>query len=441
MLNNDSNAGTAQKKRRVLYDSYNIALPKGTGVATYARALIKIAPSLGIEPELFYDFKGVIPKDLDLAKAILFEERSRKLTTLDHARNLIESYVSFSRTTKAQALPDKGFVYEDPIRHRLTQAKKRYVARHLFSRAGRYFSTRGEFLELAFDVPPDLAHFTFQMPVSVKNAPNIYTIHDLVPLVMPYATLDNRKNTYKLMNKLAASADHIVTVSEHSRQDIIKVLKIDPARVTNTYQSIALPEEAINKSDEAVADEVSGIFGLEPGGYFLFFGAVEPKKNVKRLIEAYLSSRVKKPLVIVSSGGWQNEDELQMIKENPLRPDGSGIISLGYLPYDFLISLIKGARAVTFPSIYEGFGLPALEAMALGTPVLTSNTSSLVEVAGDAALMVNPIETGNIRDGIRKLDADDDLCAELRRRGVQQAQKFSIAAYTEKLRDLYAKVM
>lgn len=433
--------GVDAARKRILYDTYNVVLPKGTGVATYARALIKLAPELGYQPELLYDFIGRIPKNLELAKAILFEENEKKPTTKDYIRNTIEMYSRFSPQAEAIKLPEKSFLYEDPIRNRMTDAKNRYVAQDLYQRAGRYFTARRKLFPIGFDNTPDLAHFTFQLPVKVQGAPNIYTIHDLVPLILPYATLDNRRRSFNLLTEIAQTADHIVTVSEHSRQDIINVLKIPEDRVTNTYQAVTLPPEALAKTQEEVASEVSGIFGLETGNYYLFYGAIEPKKNVRQLIEAYLSSRAKKPLVMVSSGGWQNKAELQMIKENTVRPDGSGIIHMGYLPYEFLISLIKGARAVMFPSLYEGFGLPALEAMALGTPVLTSTMSSLPEVAGDAAVMVEPTSIKSIRDGILQIDGDDALIKDLSDRGIQQADKFSPKRYTERLDALYAKLI
>ncbi|NBN63983.1 glycosyltransferase [Microvirga tunisiensis] len=433
---------------RILFDTYNIMLPKGTGVATYARALFRTAGQLGLRPELIYDYQGSeIPRNLELATAILFEDKEKRLTKLDHVRNMIEAWGNPWTTAQAIKLPETSFLLEEPIRARLMHTDQRYIARNLYSLGGRYFSAHRKLYPIRFDTrsgagrAPDIAHFTFQLPVRVKGAANLYTLHDLVPLIMPYATLENRKNSYALLKEIGRSADHIVTVSEHSRQDIIKVLGVSEDRVTNTYQAIDLPQSAIDKPRAHVEDEVSGIFNLEPDGYFLFFGAIEPKKNVRRLIEAYLSSRVRRPLVIVSSGGWLNKVELQLIADNPRRPDGSGIAQVGYLPYEFLVSLIKGARAVTFPSVYEGFGLPVLEAMALGTPVLTSNTSSLLEVAGDAAVTVDPISVESIRDGLRRLDADDDLRRELRQRGLAQARKFSADAYRERLSSLYRKVL
>jgi len=113
---------------------------------------------------------------------------------------------------------------------------------------------------------------------------------------------------------------------------------------------------------------------------------------------------------------------------------------IDYLPFPQLVQMIRGARAVVFPSLYEGFGLPVLEAMALGTPVISSNTSSVPEVAGDAALLVDPYSTAEIAQALRKLDQDDDLCFELAQRGRRRAELFSEAAYAGRLRELYRRV-
>lgn len=113
---------------------------------------------------------------------------------------------------------------------------------------------------------------------------------------------------------------------------------------------------------------------------------------------------------------------------------------IDYLPFPMLMQLIRGARAVVFPSLYEGFGLPVLESMMLGTPVISSTTSSIPEVAGDAALLVNPYDTSAIAQAMRRLDRDDDLCFELSMRGRRQAEQFSEAAYQGRLAELYRRM-
>ena len=171
-------------------------------------------------------------------------------------------------------------------------------------------------------------------------------------------------------------------------------------------------------------------------------GDIEPKKNIGRLIEGYLASGVSAPLVIVGAQAWKSENELKLLSD--LRTGGgakSNVIQLNYVPFSLLMTLVKGARGAVFPSLYEGFGLPVLEAMLLGTPVISSTTASLPEVAGDACLLVNPYETSEIARALVTLDADADLQAELSQRGLRQAQLFSQTAHTARLQQVYDKLL
>jgi glycosyltransferase involved in cell wall biosynthesis len=199
-----------------------------------------------------------------------------------------------------------------------------------------------------------------------------------------------------------------------------------------------------------VKTEIAGTFGLGFQKYFLFFGAIEPKKNVGRMIEAYLASGVTDPLVIVGKKAWKSDEELRLLFENEhvrylLTQDGvtrtrHRVQLVDYASFPLLVSLIRGAKAVLFPSLYEGFGLPALEAMLLGTPVMTSNTSSMPEVVGDAAIQVDPYDVRAMVDSIRALDTDADLRGRLAEAGPRQASLFSPERYQMRLRDAYARV-
>jgi glycosyltransferase involved in cell wall biosynthesis len=184
------------------------------------------------------------------------------------------------------------------------------------------------------------------------------------------------------------------------------------------------------------------VFGLTPRGYFLFFGALEPKKNIGRLLEAYLSAGTATPLVIVGGKGWKSEGELGLLQlRGEPAGDGPRIRRIDYLPFGTLQRLIRGARAVLFPSLSEGFGLPVAEAMALGTATLTSTEASLPEIAGDAAVLVDPYDVQAIAQGIRRLDQDAELRAALEAAGPRQAARFGAAAYQARLTEMYAGVM
>jgi glycosyltransferase involved in cell wall biosynthesis len=170
---------------------------------------------------------------------------------------------------------------------------------------------------------------------------------------------------------------------------------------------------------------------------------LEPKKNVRRLIDAYLASDVDVPLVLVVAGGWQNDAEMRLLAEQHecervRKRSGRGIHRLDYVSLAGLVTLVRGARAVIFPSLYEGFGLPVLESMVLGTPVVASRESALPEVAGEAALLVDPYDTDQIARAIATIVNDADLRAELARRGPLQAAKFSVERYRERVAEVYA---
>jgi len=270
-----------------------------------------------------------------------------------------------------------------------------------------------------------------------------------VPLRLPYTTLDHKRRYLKMLRRLDRVAEHFVTVSESSKRDLIDLVGIAPERITNTYQSVDIPEKYRTKAEDQVAREVEGLTGFDYKGYLLFWGSLEPKKNIGRMIEAYLSSQIDTPLVVVGAQAWKAEQELKLLGETGTaygalerqRGARKRIIRLPYAPFPLLVSLIRGAKAALFPSLYEGFGLPVLEAMQLGTPVISSNTSSLPEVAGDAALMVDPYDTSAITSAIRQMDADADLRAEFVTRGVKQAALYAPAVYREKLKTLYQKLL
>jgi glycosyltransferase involved in cell wall biosynthesis len=336
-------------------------------------------------------------------------------------------------------------VITDNFRSRMPEHDNIFAARNLFGSARWHFLKTRRFVNLKFDTQPDIFHCTYQMPLRSTSACNVYTIHDLVPLRLPFATEDTKKFTYRLLQKVAAKADHIVTVSENSKLDIMKYLGVEERRITNTYESVEFPCDCVEKSNDVVAEELQGSFGLEYGKYLLFYGALEPKKNVGRLIDAYFSSGVNLPLVLVTSGGWGNEAEVASIERQRERVRTNRrirrrIYRLDYVSRPTLASIIRGARALIFPSLYEGFGLPVLEAMLLGTPVVTSRVSSLPEVAGDAALLVNPYEVGEIARAIGKIAEDADLRTELSARGRVQAKVFSAERYRERVGQLYASL-
>lgn len=432
--------------RRIYFDGLNLSLEHGTGIATYTRVLANVVRDLGFEVGVVYSSPQRPSKNPILREISFFDAReAAKLPLAKEVWNTLSDQFHYPFGVQPSAVNLTGTVITQQYQSRLPAHDHLYVARNLFANARRYFSWSGRFAELSFETPPNVLHCTYQLPLRAKGTCNIYTIHDLVPLRLPFTTLDNKRQTYLLLRKIAAEADHIVTVSEQSRRDIIELLGVDADRVTNTYEAVEFPPEYLERSDAAVADQLGATFQLEPDGYLLFYGAFEPKKNVGRLIEAYLMSSAEIPLVITGPSGWGTTAEVNLLKqlrEEERSPSRSNrrIFRFEYASRSMLVSLIRGARAVLFPSLYEGFGLPVLEAMLLGTPVVTSRSSSLPEIAGDAALYVNPYETDDIARAIKTILADADLRSELSRRGRVQAEQFSRARYRERVAALYERL-
>lgn len=438
--------------KNILLEAHAMTLKQGTGIATYARNLASTATGLGHDVELLVGIeRSVNRREALLSEVVLNDAIDPK--AIDPVKMLgraIDWTIGAPAGLRAQRLPAPRMVLDPGSGRAAERRHPMHGSVRLWERSFLHFNRFGSRMEVKPEGRHDLFHVTRPTPAFVKGAANIYTIHDIVPLRLPYATLDKKKYFYNMIRHLAEKADHIVTVSEFTRRDVQEFFDIPDERITNTWQSVSVSEASISSSDEDAARDVENRYGLSFRDYFLFLGAVEPKKNISRLVEAYAASGSTRPLVLVGGLGWQYEQDLETLKDERLlswRFDGSHIRPerrvqrLPYVPLASLMSLIRGARAVLFPSLYEGFGLPILEAMLLGTPTITSNTSSMPEVAGDASMLVNPYKIEEIRDAIRTLDADDDLRAELVSRGRKRAEFFSPALYAERMKAVYDRVL
>ncbi len=426
---------------RIGVDGYNLALPNPTGVGVYGFNLTETVAAMGHQTVGVFGL--AVGKDPALREVLFFDRLSRKEHWTTRRRlTSTASFVKAGGRRTAVDVPIVGSVERRGYANRLPEFDRVVSAPWLFATALRVFALTGRFLTLSFDNPPDVMHWTYPLPIRLNGARNVYTLHDLVPLRLPFATLDEKRRYHELCRQCVERADHVLTVSEASRTDILDRYDLSPDAITNTYQASRTDASASGDDD---ADLIEGVFGVRRRGYFLFFGAIEPKKNVGRIIEAHLSTQTETPLIIVGKHGWETERELRLLPESKgmawTKTLGrSRVLQVDSLPRPMLERLIRGARAVLFPSLYEGFGLPVLEAMQLGTPVLTSNTSSLPEVAGEAAITVDPYDVGAIAAGLRRLDADDGLRDRMSDEGREQARSFTQARYAERLADVYRRM-
>ena len=426
---------------RIGIDGFNLALARGTGIATYGRVLSRCLSEMGHAVDVLYGLPMPRGTGKDFAEVVFFdrlEQPERRAPKPVISQRWWQERRETFGGSDAEVIPITGIV--DRRGFRMPAFDRILNVPELFPLANRYFARTGRFLRVRAPEAPPIMHWTYPLPIVLEGARNIYTIHDLVPLRLPHTTLDNKGNHLGLIRGCIAQAAAICTVSEASRADIVRLFPQAEDRVWNTYESYEPPAETLPQGDE-LADFLRGVFGLQPQQYFLFFGSLEPKKNIGRLLEAYLSAGTATPLVIVGAQAWKSEKELSLLKlrEHALT-GGPQVRQIDYLPFGSLLRLISGARAVLFPSLTEGFGLPVLEAMALGTPVLTSTEGALPEIAGDCALFVDPYDVQAIARGIHDLDTRDELRGRLAAGGPAQAALYGPAAYKRRLETLYGEV-
>lgn len=427
----------------------NLALDKGTGISTYARNLSYELHNMGLGVDVLYGNRAYKGRD-SLLREISFFDPPNDMSFIEKATAFGSDVANLGLLTTPVPVPMTGKIVTKAFSSRLPYADRLWNANNLFRSAEMNFYLSGLRKQVRMKNAPDIMHWTYPLPIKMQGAKNIYTLHDLVPLRLPYTTLDIKHHYLRLMRTIVKRADHIVTVSETSRRDIIDLLDCPEDKVTNTYQSVEIPAKLRDRPALDVQREVEGTFGLPYKGYFLFFGSIEPKKNIGRMIEGYLGAKIDAPLVIVGAQSWKSENELRLLNDSTnrfLEQIGNLTVTrdkvrrFDYAPFPLLVSLIQGAKAVVFPSLYEGFGLPILESMLLGTPVITSREGSTPEVAGDAALLVDPYDSRAIGQAIIEMDRNADLRARLSDAGHRQAALYSPQAHREKLQAVYSKVL
>jgi len=273
--------------------------------------------------------------------------------------------------------------------------------------------------------PVDVLHVQFTAP-PFAPCPVVVSIHDLSFEHFPQTF--KRRSRFQLrmtVRKSAREAEQILTLSEFVRNDVIKTYGISGDKITAI--PLAAPDRFAPVHDQKELQRIRQKYGIN-GDYILAVGAIQPRKNLPRLIEAYsflrgVHSNDKLPrLVLVGKLAWLYEETLRRIEELGL---GDLVILTGYVPEDDLPALYSGTKCFVYPSYFEGFGLPPLEAMKCGAPTVVGNRASLPEVVGDAAILVDPFEVGDLALAISRVISDEDLRESLRTAGQQRAKLFS----------------
>ncbi len=278
----------------------------------------------------------------------------------------------------------------------------------------------------------------YYIPPGTPNA--VSTFHDLSVFHWPEFHPKGRVHLMqKELVKTTKRAKILLTDSDYTRNELAEYFDFDISKIITTPLASSGEFFPRNKAD---ISSVLNRFGLIDKKYLLYTGTIEPRKNVLTLLQAYemLSSKIKKeyPLVISGYKGWENENLLKLFDKGQRE---GWLKYLGFTPSHDLPFLFSGAKAFIFPSIYEGFGLPVLEAMASGTPVICSDATSLPEVVGSAALLASPMDVEAFTNFINKV-IDDPVCEEeMIRDGFAQAGKFSWQRCADKTIEAYKKAL
>lgn len=286
--------------------------------------------------------------------------------------------------------------------------------------------------------PISLYHATdFVLPPLPHHTPSLLTVHDLSFVRVPEAASPRlRAYLNAVVPRSVRRATFVIADSSATKEDLVHFYGLDPDRVSVLLSGIDSQTFSPGPVESALLER----YGLNRP-YILSVGTVQPRKNYSRLVLAL--SRLRQRgydllLAIAGSRGWLNDELYTTLRQSGM---ADFVKILGFVPESHLPNLYRGAVALALPSLYEGFGFPVLEAMACGTPVVTSNTSSLPEVAGDAALLVDPLNLDEIIDAIQRILDHSDLRQSLVTRGYAQARGFTWDESARQLYNLYSKIL
>lgn len=284
----------------------------------------------------------------------------------------------------------------------------------------------------------DVFHEPFFTAPIIKRCPTVITVYDVSFLYIPFCyTFRTRLYLKSLLPMSLKRSDLIIAISKNTKKDIIDNFSISPDKIIVIYPGVEEDFKPVEDREEL--ERVKRLYKIR-GDFILSTGGLSPRKNFIRLIKALKMLRDNKKidlkLVIVGVKGWMYEPIFKEISINGLERD---VLFCGHVPKEQLVRLYNAAAAFIYPSLYEGFGMPILEAMACGCPVVASKVSSMPEACGDAALLIDPKNIEALSDAIYKMITDEPLRKDLIRKGMNQAKKFSWQKTAEETLTVYRK--
>lgn len=293
--------------------------------------------------------------------------------------------------------------------------------------------------DLKMDLFHGVDHVGIPFLYKSKTCQYFVTIHDLITRIFPRTfPIKQRLIQNTLLPYILSKADKIIAVSRSTENDVKKFYPQHAEKVKVIYEGV---ESRFYPRSQREIEKVLEKYKIH-FKYFFSLGTLEPRKNIVRLIEAFIQLKqegdVGHKLVITGRKGWLYKEILERIQKSPFSQD---IVFTDFVDDEDLPFLYSGAEMFLYPSLYEGFGLPVLEAMACGTPVITSNLSSLPEVMGEAGILIDPLKVEEIVLAMEKLSTDKELREELQKKGLERAKLFSWERAAKETLELYKEML
>lgn len=363
--------------------------------------------------------------------AILYNERPRGvgvyinnlIEELSHIDNINEYYIYYGKWMNEY---DFTKINKKNFKLIKSNAPRNKILRNIYQLFIFPFS--------AMKLKADIIHIPDTSPVLFKTAKIVSTIHDLAEFVYPekYSTIQALMRRIIVKTQIKFS-DKIITVSKYSRDNIINIMEIKKEKITTIYNGVNL-EKFYKVNSKIILDKLK----LEKEKYILFVGEIERTKNVKIIIDSYKKLENKEDYKIVICGKAGNDyDNIKTLINEDIKKN---IVFTGYVSDEELRELYSNAFAFVFPSLFEGFGLPILEALSCETPVISSNKTSLPEVGGEAILTFDPLNDLELVDMIKRIE-DENLRRKMKRLGIERLKNFSWEECSKHTKDIYENLI